>query len=108
MAIELNVRKGMSAAEARREALRSFGGVERTKEMCRDQRRLPMIETAWQDLRFGFRMLRRRQDEAIELYKEVNVLDSRCVRGATPAWGASFTVPEDVRKPMLCCKKHWN
>jgi putative ABC transport system permease protein len=59
MAIELNVRKGMSAADARREALRSFGGVERTKEMCRDQRGLPMIETAWQDLRFGLRMLRR-------------------------------------------------
>ena len=59
MAIEFNVRKGMSAAEARREALRSFGGVEQTKEMCRDQRGLPMIETAWQDLRFGFRMLRR-------------------------------------------------
>lgn len=59
MAIELNVRKGMSAAEARREALRSFGGVERTKEMCREQRGLPMIETAWQDLRFGFRILRR-------------------------------------------------
>ncbi len=59
MAIELNVRKGMSAADARQEALRSFGGVERTKEMYRDQRGLPMIETAWQDLRFGFRTLRR-------------------------------------------------
>jgi macrolide transport system ATP-binding/permease protein len=59
MAIELNVRKGMSAAEARREALRSFGGVERTKEMYRDQWGLPMVESTWQDLRFGFRMLRR-------------------------------------------------
>src|SRR5258708_29605713 len=59
MAIELNVRKGMSAADARQEALRSFGGVERTKEVYRDQRGLPMVETAWQDLRFGFRMLRR-------------------------------------------------
>src|ERR1700687_2956152 len=59
MAVELNLRKGMSAEDARREALRSFGGVERTKEMYRDQRGLPMIETAWQDLRFGFRMLRR-------------------------------------------------
>jgi macrolide transport system ATP-binding/permease protein len=59
MAIELNVRKGMSAADASREALRSFGGVERTKEMYRDQRGLPMIETAWQDLRFGIRTLRR-------------------------------------------------
>jgi len=59
MAVELNVRKGMSASDARHEALRSFGGVEQTKEMCRDQRGLPMIETAWQDLRFGFRILRR-------------------------------------------------
>src|SRR5260370_38185132 len=57
MAIELNVRKGMSAADARQEALRSFGGVERTKEMYRDQRGLPMIEAAWQELRFGFRAL---------------------------------------------------
>src|SRR5258708_5294465 len=59
MASELNIRKGMSAADARREALRSFGGVERAKEMYRDQRGLPMIETAWQDLRFGIRTLRR-------------------------------------------------
>src|ERR1700745_2203828 len=56
MAIELNVRRGMSAAEASREALRNFGGVEQTKEMCRDQGGLPMIETAWQDLRFGLRI----------------------------------------------------
>src|ERR1700687_4210057 len=59
MAVELNLRKGMSAEEARREALRSFGGVEQTKENYRDQRGLPMIETTLQDLRFGLRMLRR-------------------------------------------------
>src|SRR5207245_3570945 len=59
MAVELNLHKGMSAEDARREALRSFGGVEQTKERYRDQRGLPMIETALQDLRFGFRMLRR-------------------------------------------------
>jgi predicted permease len=57
MAVELNVGKGMSAPDARREALRSFGGVERTKEIYREQRELPMLETAWQDLRFGLRML---------------------------------------------------
>src|SRR5437773_4726927 len=49
----------MSAEYARREALRSFGGVEQTKELYRDQRGLPMIETTLQDLRFGCRMLRR-------------------------------------------------
>src|SRR5216684_223246 len=59
MAVELNLCKGMSAEEARREAHREFGGIEQTKELYRDQRGLPMIETTLQDLRFGFRMLRR-------------------------------------------------
>ena len=59
MAAEMNKRSGMSAEEARREALRSFGGVEQTKELYREQRGLPMIETTLQDLRFGLRMLRR-------------------------------------------------
>src|SRR6266849_244986 len=59
MAVERNLGKGMSAEDARREALRSFGGVEQTKENYRDQRGLPMIETTLQDLRFGLRMLRR-------------------------------------------------
>src|SRR6266852_3807876 len=59
MAVELNLRKGMRAEDARREALRGFGGVEQIKEIYREQRGLPTIETALQDLRFGFRMLRR-------------------------------------------------
>src|SRR5947199_1090599 len=59
MSIELNLRKGMSPLDARREGLRSFGGVEQTKEIYREQRGLPMIETTWQDLRFALRMLRR-------------------------------------------------
>ena len=53
MAAEMNKRSGMSAEEARREALRSFGGVEQTKELHREQRGLPMIETTLQHLRFG-------------------------------------------------------
>jgi macrolide transport system ATP-binding/permease protein len=59
MAVELNLARGMNAEDARREALRCFGGVEQTKENYRDQRGLPMIETTLQDLRFGLRMLRR-------------------------------------------------
>src|SRR6516162_9057740 len=59
MAVELNRSKGMSPEEARHEALRGFGGVEQTKERYRDQRGLPMIETIFQDLRFGLRLLRR-------------------------------------------------
>jgi predicted permease len=59
MAVELNLSKGMSPENARREALRGFGGVEQTKELYRDQRGLPMLETTLQDLRFGLRLLRR-------------------------------------------------
>jgi len=59
MAVERNLHKGMTATDARRDALVSFGGVEQTKERYRDQRGLPMIETTLQDLRFGLRMLRR-------------------------------------------------
>jgi len=59
MAVEANLIKGMNAEDARREALRSFGGVEQTKELYRDQRGLPVIETTLQDLRFGLRILRR-------------------------------------------------
>jgi putative ABC transport system permease protein len=52
-----NVRRGMSEEEARRAALRSFGGVERTKEVYRDIARFRWIEDFWQDLRYGARML---------------------------------------------------
>ena len=59
LATEINLSKGMSPEDARREALRSFGGIEQTKELYRDRRGLPFLETAFQDLRFGLRMLRR-------------------------------------------------
>ncbi|NDQ56990.1 MAG: ABC transporter permease [Acidipila sp.] len=59
MAVEQNLRKGMTAEAARREALRHFGGVDQIKEIYRDQRGMPMVETALQDIRYGFRMLRR-------------------------------------------------
>jgi putative ABC transport system permease protein len=59
MHIEDNLRAGMSAAEARREAHMKLGGVEQTKEIYRDRRGLPLLETLLQDLRYAFRMLRK-------------------------------------------------
>src|SRR5213082_3566852 len=59
MHIEDNLRAGMSAAEARREAIIKLGGVEQTKEIYRDRRGLPILETLLQDLRYGARMLRK-------------------------------------------------
>jgi predicted permease len=54
---EENMRNGMPREEARRKALIKLGGVEATKELYRERRSLPLIETMWQDLRFAARML---------------------------------------------------
>src|SRR5215210_1154177 len=59
MNIEDNLRAGMSPEEARRQALVKLGSITLTKDLHREQRGLPMLETFWQDLRFGLRMLRK-------------------------------------------------
>src|SRR5262245_7817351 len=59
MHIEDNLRAGMSPEEARRLALIKLGGATLTQELYREQRGLPMLETLFQDLRFGMRMLRK-------------------------------------------------
>src|SRR5271170_8496414 len=59
MHMEDNLRSGMTPEEARRQAMIKFGGVESTKEACRDQRGLPWLENLVQDVRFGARQLRK-------------------------------------------------
>lgn len=51
--------QGMSSEDARRAAVRTIDGLELRKEQCRDARGLNLIETLFQDIRFGFRMLRK-------------------------------------------------
>jgi predicted permease len=57
--IEENLAAGMAPEEARYAALRALGGVEHTKEQCRDQRRVNFIEDFVQDLGYSLRKLRR-------------------------------------------------
>ena len=59
MEIANNIRLGMNPREARSAALRRFGGVAQIKEIYRETRGLPIMEILWQDLRFGWRTLRR-------------------------------------------------
>ena len=59
MAVEENLSRGMSAEEARRQALVRFGGVQQALERHRESRTLPWVDVLRQDLRFTFRMLRR-------------------------------------------------
>jgi putative ABC transport system permease protein len=52
-------RRGLSADDARRAALRHFGGVTQMKETYRDQRGMPVIDTVVQDVKYGVRTLLR-------------------------------------------------
>src|SRR5207244_13526654 len=56
---EYNLLLGMTPEKARREAMIKLGGIESTKEAYREQRGLPVVETFWQDIRYGARMLRK-------------------------------------------------
>jgi predicted permease len=57
LAVEENLRRGMTLQQARTAALRAFGGVTQTKERYRMQRGLPFLETLLLDLRYTFRQL---------------------------------------------------
>src|SRR5215469_15987357 len=65
MHIEDNMRVGMDAQEARRQALLRFGGMESARESIRDRARFLWVETAWQDFRYALRGLRRNPSFAI-------------------------------------------
>jgi putative ABC transport system permease protein len=53
------VAQGMTQEGAYRRARIDLGGIEQTKEKCRDERRANWIQDLIQDLRFGLRMLRK-------------------------------------------------
>jgi predicted permease len=50
---------GMPPEQAARRARIEFGGMEGIKEECRESRRVHVIETLLQDIRYGLRMMRR-------------------------------------------------
>jgi putative ABC transport system permease protein len=58
-AIESRVAAGIAPAEARRQALIEFGGVERTREQCHEQRPGWWMGTVAQDVRYALRGFRR-------------------------------------------------
>src|SRR5438067_13921938 len=53
------VAQGMTQEEAHRRARLELGGIEQTKEKCREARKVNWIQDLVQDLRFGLRMLRK-------------------------------------------------
>jgi predicted permease len=59
LAIEENLKQGMSIEQARTAALKIFGGVTQAREAYRVQRGMPLLEQIARDVRFGIRQLRR-------------------------------------------------
>ncbi len=58
-AVQEHLRRGMPLDEARRHALVAIGGVSQARELHRESRGLPRLETILQDLRYAGRTLRR-------------------------------------------------
>jgi putative ABC transport system permease protein len=59
MKIEENIVKGMPPEEARRSALLAIGGLDQRKEECRDARGIRWAFEFIQDIRYGWRILRK-------------------------------------------------
>jgi putative ABC transport system permease protein len=59
-----HIERGVPPSEARRLALRDLGGLDQTKEAIRDVR-ASWLDSAWQDLRYAFRSVRRQPGVSI-------------------------------------------
>jgi putative ABC transport system permease protein len=57
--IEQNIKSGMTPEDARYAALKSFGGVDQSKEECRSARGVGLLENIFRDISFSIRVLLR-------------------------------------------------
>ena len=58
-ATDENIAGGMTPEEARSAAIRSIGGIVRTREAWREARGFPLLTSLWQDLRYATRSYRK-------------------------------------------------
>src|SRR5439155_20125163 len=57
--IDDNIARGMTPDEARRAAHRKLGNPTRIREEIYEMNTIPFLDTIWQDLRYGMRILRK-------------------------------------------------
>src|ERR1700760_2299052 len=57
--LAMKQQRAISDSAAGEAALREFGNATRTREDMREMRSFMLIETLWQDIRFGARLLRK-------------------------------------------------
>ncbi len=63
METEANIERGMTLNDARLSALKGFGNLGRMRDEAYEIRGGGMLETLWQDVRYGVRMLVKHRDE---------------------------------------------
>src|SRR5438270_10463903 len=92
------MRTGLLREEAIRRARIEFGGLDRVKEECREAQGLLFLDTLWQDLRFGLRMMRK---NAGFTATAVFALGLRIGAGTTAftAYDAGALRPRPVKEP---------
>ena len=56
---EKYLRSGIPEEEAKRRARLALGGVQQVAEECRSSRGVSALTALWQDIRYGFRVLRK-------------------------------------------------
>ena len=93
MNIDDNLRAGMTPEQARREALRELGGVEKTKQAYRERGTLPL--KAWKDC------LRCPKFQACDEIAVLRVLrPGRWNESQSPIWGQTLGVDDLIQLPI--------
>src|SRR5580698_5938326 len=96
--VEKLLAAGLPREEAMRRARLEFGGHEQLKEECRDARGVNLIETLFQDIRYGLRILGR-----TPVISCVAILSLALGIGANTA---IFSLIDTVMLRMLQVEKH--
>jgi len=95
---EHNLRRGLSPREAKREALRAFGGIDRFAEAAHDERpgtRWSEFRLSWLDWKLGTRMLAKYPGMSI-----ISVITMAAAIGLGVIWFELATTLVDPRLPL--------